>query len=88
MQVDKVITLKNQKKYLLLLESELEYEGYFLAVLLNENEEPTKNYAVLQEVKKDGKIFIKKIENPIVLNELLEDYQSQYEDLIEESKAA
>lgn len=80
MQVDSVITLKSDKKYGLLLESE-ELEGYFLAVLLNENEEPTNSYAVLKEEKKDGKTFVKRVEDPLILNQLLEDFQSQAEDL-------
>ncbi len=80
MQVDSVITLKSDKKYGLLLESE-ELDGYFLAVLLNENEEPTNSYAVLKEEKKDGKTFVKRVEDPLVLNQLLEDFQSQAEDL-------
>lgn len=83
MKVDTVITLKNGKKYLLLLESELELEGYFLGVLLNEKDEPTNNYIVFQEVKKDGKTFTKKVDDVLILNELLQDYKLQYEDMYE-----
>lgn len=83
MKVDTVITIKNDIKYLLLLESELTIDGYFLAVRLDNNGEPTNNYTVFQEVKKDGKTFIKNIKDPLVLNELLRDYRSQYEDIVQ-----
>lgn len=88
MEVDKVITLKNGKKYLLLLESELTLEGYYLAVLLDENEEPTNTYTVLQEIERDGKLYTKKIDDALILNELLVDYRSQHDDMLEEDKAA
>lgn len=83
MKVDTKISLKNGKKYLLLLESDLELDGYFLAVELNEKDEVTNNYAVLQRVEKDGKTFTKKIDDPVILNKLLEDYHIQYDDEFE-----
>ncbi len=86
MEVDNVITLKNGKKYLLLLESELTLEGYFLAVLLDKDEEPTNTYTVLQEIHRNGKIFTKKINDALILNELLVDYRSQHDDMLEEDK--
>lgn len=83
MKIDTIITLKNDKKYLLLLESELDLEGYFLAVQLDDKNEPTSNYAVLEEVKKDNRMFVKKIDDPLILNQLLEDYKIQYEEQFE-----
>lgn len=84
MKIDTKITLKDGKKYLLLMESDLELEGYFLAVVLDAKDEFTNNYAVLQRVLKDGKEFSKKINDPVILNKLLEDYQIQYFDQYEE----
>lgn len=86
MKVDTVIKLKENNKYLLLLESELDLEGYFLAVQLDEKDEPTKNYAILQEVEKDGKTFVKKIDDPLIMDKLLEDYRQQYDDMFETSE--
>ncbi len=80
MKIDTVITLKDNRKYLLLLESDLDLEGYFLAVQLDEKEEPMNTYAVLQDIEKDGKHFVKKIEDPGILNQLLEDYRIQYDE--------
>lgn len=80
MKIDTVITLKDNRKYLLLLESDLDLEGYFLAVQLDEKEEPMNTYAVLQDIEKDDKHFVKKIEDPGILNQLLEDYRIQYDE--------
>jgi hypothetical protein len=80
MKVDNVITLSNGKNYLLLLEDDFMEEDYFLSVLLDEKNEPTNEYAVFKEVKKNGETFVKKENNPTVLNQLLEDYRIQYED--------
>lgn len=84
MKVDEVVTLANNKNYLLLLNSELTEENYFLSVLLDSNGEPTDDYAVLKEIVKDGKTYCQKINNPTILNELIEDYKIQYNDEYEE----
>ncbi len=83
MKVDEIITLANNQKYGLLLESELTEEDYFLAVLLNEKEEPTNTFAVFEQIIKDGKIFTKKIKDPFILNQLINDFRLQQEDLAE-----
>ena len=85
MKIDQVVTLANNTNYLLLLESENTEDKYFLSVLLDEMKEPTQNYAVLKEIVKNGKIYCQKINNPIVLNQLLEDYQLQYNDMYNDS---
>ena len=78
MQVDRVITLANGKKYLLLLEDDTMEDNYFLSVAIDENNEPTNEYIVLQEINKNGKTFTKKVNDPLILNQLLEDYRNQY----------
>lgn len=82
MEPDMLVSLKNGQKYGILLESEETKDDYFLAVLLDEQEEPTNTYAVLEKVESDGRQFVRKVEDPLILNELLTDYQSQYEDLL------
>ncbi len=88
MKTDTVIKLKNNKAYLLLLESELDLEGYFLGVELDEKNEPTNTYVILQDVEKDGKHFVKKIDEPDILNQLLQDYQLQYDEKYEDDQDA
>ncbi len=84
MQEDMVITLGSGKKYGILLESET-MDNYFLAVLLDEKEEPTSTYTVLKKVVKNNQEFIKRIDDPLILNSLLDDYREQYEELKEEN---
>ena len=80
MKVDTVVTLADDRKYLLLLEDEYMDEVYFLSVLLNDKDEPTDEYAVLKEITRDGKLYTQRVKNPIILSKLLEDYKIQYED--------
>lgn len=80
MKVDHVITLDDGEKYLLLLEDEVKEEDYFLSVQLDKNNEPTDKYIVLKEIKENGKIYVEEEKNPLILNELLNDYQVQYQD--------
>lgn len=83
MKVDEIITLANNQKYGLLLKSELTEEDYFLAVLLNEKEELTNTFAVFEQVIKDDKIYTKKIKDPFILNQLINDFRLQQEDITE-----
>lgn len=83
MKVDEIITLANNQKYGLLLESELTEEDYFIAVLLNEKEEPTNTFAVFEQVIRDDKIYTKKIKDPFILNQLINDFRLQQEDITE-----
>lgn len=87
MREDTVITLEDGKKYLLLLESETTKESYFLAVVLDNDENPTNNYAVLEEVTKNDKTFVKKVKNVVILNQLLNDFKAQRDELHEEKAA-
>lgn len=80
MKIDQVISLANGKRYLLLLNSELQEDIYFLAVGIDDNDEPTKEYVVLKEIKKDGEVYSQRINNPILINQLIADYQNQFDD--------
>lgn len=80
MKVDDIITLKDGRNYGLLLEASIDNNNYFLAVQLDEKEEPTNIYKVLKEIKKEGKIFVIEEKDPLVLNELLEEFQEQIEE--------
>ena len=68
MNIDDIIDLENGKSYLLLLNSEIDKSNYFLAVLLNELDEPTNEYIVLKEINENGEIFTQKVNDPIILS--------------------
>ncbi len=80
MNIDDIIDLENGKSYLLLLNSEIDKSNYFLAVLLNELDEPTNEYIVLKEINENGEIFTQKVNDPIILSKLIENYSLDYQD--------
>lgn len=86
MEIDTIVELDDGKKYLLLLEENLNDDDYFLSVLLDSNEEPTKEYAILKEIYENGETFVEEEYNPEIMIELLKHYQLQYEDHYENNK--
>lgn len=80
MKVDEIIDLENGTSYLLLLDSLIDNIKYFLAVELDESEEPTKNYIVLKEIVEDNDTYIQKETDPIILSKLIQDYSLDYEE--------
>ena len=86
MKVDEIIDLENGKSYLLLLESLIDNSNYFLAVALNDSDEPTNDYIVLKEINEDNEIYAQKINDPIILSKLIQEYSEDYqEDYLEEA---
>lgn len=86
MKVDEIIDLENGTSYLLLLDSTIDNNNYFLAVRLNEKEEPTNDYIVLKEITENNETFIQKVTDPIILSKLINEYSLDYqEDYIEEA---
>ena len=77
MNVDEMITLVNNVSYGLLLKASLDEDNYFLAVQLDSNEEPTDKYEVLKEFNDQGEISVLIERDPLILNELLKQYQEQ-----------
>lgn len=79
MKVDTVITLASGREYLLLLEESYGNDNYFLSVLLDDKKEPTDEYVVLKEIEKDGETRVAREKNPVILQQLFDDYSAQYE---------
>ena len=86
MEIDTIITLANNKKYLLLMEDSMLSDNYYLAVLLDQNEEPTNVYAALKEVEKGNEIYCEKVTDLLVLSKLLDDYKLQFQEEYEEEQ--
>ena len=82
MKIDDVLSLENGKKYLLLLDSKINEKNYFLAVLVDDNEEPLKEYEVLEQIIDNGEEYVEIIKDPIILNTLLQDFTAQQEDML------
>lgn len=77
MKIDDVLTLENGKKYLLLLNSKIGETKYFLAVLVDNDEMPLKEYEVLEQIINNGEEYVQIIKEPIILDSLLKDFQAQ-----------
>lgn len=75
MNVNEIIELENNTSFLLLLNSKIDNDNYFLAVRLENDETPTQEYIVLKEVIKNNEIFTQKVKDPIILNKLLAEFQ-------------
>ena len=84
MKIDNIISLENGKDYGLLLESVIDDVRYFLAVLVDKEEKPLDEYIVLEEVVEDDETYVQKINDPLILNQLMENYSLQLEDLEDE----
>lgn len=80
MTVGEMITLSNKNSYGLLLDAVLNDNKYFLAVLLNEREEPTEKYVVLKEEIDGENISVIEENDIVILSKLLDDYGLQLED--------
>ena len=70
MSVDTIITLNNDKEYALLERLELDGSIYFFAGGIDGNEETTGEYIFLEEINKDGKTFVKIVEDEELINKL------------------
>ena len=60
--IDKIITLSNNKKYLILDETILDNIKYYFGLRLNGNNSPTNNYLYFEEIKEDNNLSLKPIE--------------------------
>ena len=79
MNVDEMITLENGESYGLLLESILDNGKYFLAVLLDNQEEPTNEFKVFKEISINGDISVTIEDDVEILEKLIKDYTKQME---------
>lgn len=86
LNVGNIITLKNDTKYGILIDSILNNETYYLAVKLDQEEQPTTEYKVLKGLKKDGKEFVVEEKDPLILNDLLKDFNDTLEYIDDEDE--
>lgn len=62
MKLDHVITLEDDKKYLLLDKTELDNKNYFYAVEVTDiNGEPTENYLFLEEKIENNEVYVETV---------------------------
>lgn len=74
MKVDTVITLDNGMNVLLIDKTNYQDTNYFLAILLDDNEEPTDESTILKEIVEADGTYVEREENQAILQELLKTF--------------
>ena len=80
MKPNEIIDLENNTSYLLLLNSEIDNESYFLAVRLEKDDTPTQDYIVLKEINENNESYIQKVNDPFILSKLITEYYLDLEE--------
>lgn len=78
MKVDSVITLENDVNCLLLDKATYKGDNYFLAIILDEDEEPTEKSVVLKEIVENNEIYIERENDEKILAELLKEFVKSF----------
>lgn len=84
MKVNSVITLETGVKCLLLDKANYENENYFLAILLDEKDEPTDVSCVLKEIIEDNETFIEREGDKDILTEVLKMFTKTFNKQVSE----
>ena len=80
--VDNIVTLDNDKKYVILDEKELNNVNYYYALRLDDNEEPTNNYLFFEETKDGSDIYLAPVEDESMKGILLTTFTASYLDKV------
>lgn len=63
-RINKIMTLKDGKKYIILNQAIYKEKNYFFVVGVSENgEDVTEEFRIIEEVEKDGKKFIRDVKD-------------------------
>lgn len=80
--VDKIVTLENNKNYVILDEKILSDKKYYFGLRLDEKEEPTNNYLFFEELKEDNNTFLTPIDDEDMKGLLLTAFTVNYLDKV------
>lgn len=76
--VDKIVELENGKSYVILEETLLNNNKYYLGLKLNKNEEPTNNYLFFEELVESNNTYLTSIEDDNVKSVLLTSFTMNF----------
>ena len=76
--VDKIIELNNNKSYIILEETLLNNNKYYLGLRLNKNEEPTNNYLFFEELINNDNTYLTPIEDEDIKSVLLTSFTMNF----------
>ena len=80
--VDNIVTLDNDKKYVILDDKKLDNVNYYYALRLDDNEEPTNNYLFFEETKDGNDIYLAPVEDESMKGILLTTFTASYLDKV------
>jgi len=76
--VDKIVELDNNKKYVILDETNIDDVTYCFGLRLTEDEEPTNNYLFFEEIKDNDNIYLNKVTDDKLKGLLLTSFTINY----------
>lgn len=80
MGVDEIITLEDGKEFILLTETVVEGDKYFMAVEAI-NDEPTENYELFKQVVENGELSVEEVVDEGLRLKLLDEFEEQIDEL-------
>ena len=80
MGVDEIITLEDGKEFILLAETMLEGEKYFMAVEAVDNK-PSENYALFKQVIENNELSVEEVEEDDIKLQLLDLFEEQIDEI-------
>lgn len=83
MKVDSVITLENDVNCLLLEKVEYENNNYFMAVVLNEEEEPSDEYVIFKEIIENNENYVEKVEDVELFSSLIQLFTTKIDEFVD-----
>lgn len=83
-EVGNIVTLENQKEYLLLETLEKEGKKYLYAVRVLEDETPTDEFLIFESIRTNDEDYMKVISDKTLYDELIEDFKDIVADKIED----
>lgn len=82
MNIDSVITLENGVNCLLLEKVVYDNKNYFLSVVLDEEEEPSDEYVIFNEIIEDNEAYVEKVEDTELIAKLVNLFSDKVRDLV------
>ena len=84
MKIDSVITLENDVNCLLLEKVNYNNDNYFMAVVLDESEEPSEEYVVLKEIIENNENYVMRVIDENILAELVKLFTKTFGEMVED----
>lgn len=77
-KIDKVITLSDNSKYMILDQGNYNGKSYFLTSKLDDNENLSSNLSILEETNENGKVYVESVKDENVFIALVEYFRKRF----------